>query len=144
MCILEKVREPYLGIGGVLDYVDYNMVKEVFEKNNIKNFDYKKMVGKDLLPFINDCVKENFENPRYKICSKIYEDFVDFIEEEKIFYLTNDELRHFDPLDLASCYKFWGLGEYRFSCLRDHDNQFKKRRFQDIKFSRLYLDFCKK
>ena len=142
MDIIETVRGPYLGIGGVLDYVDYNMVKEVFEKNNIKNFDYKKIVGQDLLVSINDCVEENLGCIKYEVCSKIYEDFEDFIEEEKIFYLTNDELRHFDPLDLFSSCKFWGLGEYRFSSLRDQDNKLKKRRFQDIKLSRLYLTFC--
>ena len=142
MDIIETANQPYLGKEGVMDYLDYNMVKEVFEKNNIKNFDYKKIDGKNLLTFINDCFKENFGYLHYVKCFKIYEDFVDFVENDKIFYLTNDELKHFDPLDLASCCKFWGLGEYRFSSLRDWDNKLKKRRFQDIKLSRLYLTFC--
>ena len=144
MDIIEIVSEPNLDIDGVIDYVDYNMAKEVFEKNNIKNFNYKKMAEIDLRVFINDCVKEKFGRLEYEICTKIYEDFVDFVETEKIFYLTNDEIRSFDFLGLSVCHKFWGLGEYRFSRLRDHDNQLKKRRFQDIKFSRLYLNFCKK
>ena len=144
MDIIETVLEPYLGIDGVLDYVDYNMAKEIFKKNNINNFNYKKMAEIDLLVFINDCVEEKFGHLEYEIRTKIYRDFVDFVEKEKIFYLTNDELRHFDPLDLASCYKFWDFGDYRFSRLRDQDNQLKKRRFQDIKFSRLFLDFCEK
>ena len=140
MCILKKVGVPFLGVGNVSDYVDYNMVKEVFEKNNIKNFD-KKMVKNNLLLFIDDCLKENFENPKNEICTKIYEDFVDKIEEEKIFCLINDLIRQIDCFGLNP-YKFGGLGYYRFSRLRDRDNKHKKRRFQDIKFSRLYLTFC--
>ena len=142
MCILKKVGEPFLGIGNVSDYVDYNMVKEVFEKNNIKNFDYKKMVKNNLLLFIDDCLKENFENPKNEIFTKIYEDFVDIIEEEKIFCLINDLIRQLDYFGLSPRYKFGGLGYYRFSRLRDQDNKLKKRRFQDIKISRLYLTFC--
>ena len=142
MCILKKVGKPFLGIGNVSDYVDYNMVKEVFEKNNIKNFDYKKMVKNNLLLFIDDCLKENFENPKNEICTKIYEDFVDIIEEEKIFCLINDLIRQLDFFGLTPRYKFGGLGYYRFSRLRDRDNKLKKRRFQDIKISRLYLTFC--
>ena len=142
MCILKKVGEPFLGIGNVSDYVDYNMVKEVFEKNNIKNFDKKKMVKNNLLLFIDDCLKENFENPKNEICTKIYQDFVNIIEEEKIFCLINDLIRQLDFFGLTPCYKFGGLGYYRFSRLRDRDNKHKKRRFQDIKLSRLYLTFC--
>ena len=144
MDIIEIVSDPNLDIDGVIDYVDYNMAKEVFEKNNIKNFNYKKMAEIDLRVFINDCVKEKFGRLEYEICTKIYEDFVDFVETEKIFYLTNDEIRSFNFLGLGVYHKFWGLGDYRFSRLRDQDNQLKKRRFQDIKLSRLYLNFCKK
>ena len=140
--LLKKEGKPFLGRGDVLDYVDYNMTKEVFEKNNIKNFDKKKMGEKDLLLFIDDCVKENFENPRKKICKKIYEDFVDIIKEEKIFCLINNATRDFDLFGLTPYSKFGGLGYQRFSRLRDQDNKHKKRRFQDIKFSRLYLTFC--
>ena len=135
--------EPFLSKDIYLDYVDYNMVKKVFKKYNIDNFDYNKKLELGLTSFVCETVEEKFGKKEYKIISKILRDFKDFIDLEKIIDLTYTKDRFCDFLGFLFIFdKFVGFGEYRFSSLRDQDNKLKKRRIQDIKLSRLYLTFC--
>ena len=125
-----------------LDFVDQNMVKEVFKKYNIENFNYNKKSELGLVSFVKETFEEKFGEIKFEMINKVLKDFLVFIDLEKIIDLTykkNKSFKFFCILD-----KFVGFGEYRFSCLRDRDNKLKKRRLQDIKFSRLYLDFCEK
>ena len=153
---------PFLCEDIYLEFVDFSMVKEVFKKYNITNFNYNKITELGLVSFIYEIVKEKF-GELSEIVDKIIRDFLVFIEKEKIVYLTYAKDRDcgfmgnllgcmgiMEPLGFGGfggfgIYdKFSGFSEYRFSRLRDQDNQLKKRRFQDIKLSRLYLTFCKK
>ena len=131
---------PFINNNIYLDFVDQNMVKKVFKKYNIDNFDYKKKLELGLTSFVCETVEEKFGKKEYKIISKILRDFKDFIDLEKIIDLTYSKVRFCDFLFIFD--KFVSFGEYRFSSLRDQDNKLKKRRLQDIKFSRLFLDFC--
>ena len=146
-----------------LDFVDYAMAKEVFKKYNITNFDYKKIEELGLVSFIYGIVEEKF-GELSGIVDKILSDFLVFMEKEKIVYLIFERNRDCGlmgglislgnrmslgirmPLGRGLGFgiydEFSGFSEYRFSRLRDQDNQLKKRRFQDIKLSRLYLTFC--
>ena len=144
------------------ELVDFSMVKEVFKKYNISNFNYKKITELGLVSFICETVEEKF-GELSEIDDKIIRDFLVFIEKEKIVYLTFVKDRDcVFKVNLLGCLgimepmgfggfesfgiydKFLGFSGYRFSRLRDQDNQLKKTRFQDIKLSRLYLNFCKK
>ena len=143
-----------------LDFVDQKMIKEVLKKNDITKFDQKKIEELGLFGFIYEIVKEKFLELS-GIEQKIIRDFLEIIEKEKIVYLTFEKNRDCGLMgdDL------YGLGfglplsfgiemlriddvfsdfHYRnkFSHLIDRDNKHKKRRFQDIKLSRLYLTFC--
>ena len=143
-----------------LDFVDQKMIKEVLKKNDITKFDKKKIEELGLFGFIYEIVKEKFLELS-GIEQKIIRDFLEIIEKEKIVYLTFEKNRDCGLMgdDL------YGLGfglplsfgiellriddvfsdfHYRnkFSHLIDRDNKHKKRRFQDIKLTRLYLTFC--
>ena len=142
-----------------LEFVDYNIVKEVFGKYNITNFDYKKMEELGLLSFIYETVEKKF-GEFSSIVAEVIRDVSVFIEKEKVVNLTFAKDRDcgfmgnllgfgwlmgfggFADFDIYD--KFSGFSRYKFSRLIDQDNQLKKRRFQDIKLSRLYLTFCKK
>ena len=144
-----------------LDFVDQNIVKEVFKKYNIVNFDYKKIEEMGLVGFIYEVVEEKFGETS-GIELKILRDFFEFIKKEKIIYLTLEINRHIGTMgDLIGGLISLGLGgrfrqgfgfgdyevffdfaNYEFSNLIDRDSKHKKRRFQDIKLSRLYLTFC--
>ena len=128
-----------------LDFVDQNMVKEVFKKYNIENFNYNKKLELGLVRFVKETFEEKFGEFKLEILNKVLIDFLVFIDLEKIVDLIYTKDRSFKFLSFMCTYdKFEGFGKYRFSCLRDRDNQLKKRRLQDIKFSRLFLDFCEK
>ena len=128
-----------------LDFVDQNMVKEVFKKYNIENFNYNKKSELGLVRFVKETFEEKFGEFTLEILNKVLIDFLVFIDLEKIVDLIYTKDRSFKFLSFMCTYdKFEGFGKYRFSCLRDRDNQLKKRRLQDIKFSRLFLDFCEK
>ena len=152
--------EPVLSENIYLDFVDYNMVEEVFKKYNITNFKYNKKSELGFVSFIYETVKEKF-GELSEIVDKILRDFLVFIDSEKIVYLTYSTHRYCDFMGLAGILgfmaymgptgfvgfnskydRFFGFSGYRFSRLRDQDNQLKKRRFEDIKLSRLYLTFC--
>ena len=136
---------PFIYKNIYLDFVDQNMVKKVFKKYNIDNFDYNKIMELGLVCYVNEIVEEKFGELKYEIVNKILRDFLVFIDLEKIVDLTYSKKRSFDFLSFLCTYdNFVGFGRYRFLCLRDRDNQLKKRRLQDIKFSRLFLDFCEK
>ena len=66
------------------------------------------------------------------------------MDSEKIIDLTYEKSKILVLLGGFLYDKFTDFCAYRFSCLRDQDNQLKKRRIQDMKVSRLYLDFCEK
>ena len=128
----------------LLDFVDYNMVKEVFKKYNIDNFNYNKIIEIGLVCYVNETVEEKFGELKHeKIVNKILRDFLVFIDLEKIIDLTYSKKRYCDFLGLMfTFYKFTGFGGFRLLRLRDQYNQLKKRRLQDVKLSRLYLTFC--
>ena len=149
--LLPLLRDIYL------DLVDYAMVKEVFKKYNITNFDYNKIEELGLISFIYETVEEKF-GELSGIDYKIIRDFLVFIKKEKIIYLTFAKNRECGLMgDLLSLGVGMSLGHgksfsryddfsdfngYKFSRLIDRDSKHKKRRFQDIKLSRLYLTFC--
>ena len=141
-------KRPFNYNNVYLDFVDQNMVKEVFKNYNIENFNYKKIMEYGLVRFVKETFEEKFGEIKLEMINKVLIDFLVFIDLEKIIDLTYAKYRSFKILSfltfLRSFDKFVDFGEYRFSCLRDRDNQLKERRLQDIKFSRLYLDFCEK
>ena len=163
--IMSLLRTELFFLGPVLsefiylDFVDYNMVEEVFKKYNITNFKYNNKMEFGFVSFIYETVRENF-GKLSEIVDKILRDFLVFIDSEKIVYLTYSKHRYCDFMGLAGILgfmdymgptgfnskydSFLGFSGYKFSRLRDQDNQLKKRRFQDIKLSRLYLTFSEK
>ena len=125
------------------DLLNYNDVKEIFKKFNITNFKYNIKSELDFVSFISETVREEFGESKTEIVDKILKDFLDFIDSEKIIDLTYEKYEFCELLGFFYD-KFTDFCNYRFSCLRDRDNQLKKRRIQDMKVSRLYLDFCEK
>ena len=139
--------------------------------DNIDNIDFEKLEEMELFEFVSYVVEEKFgeidENEEDLLDNIIYniiDDFKEFKEKEQMIYLTfakKKRLPSFLPkfgifssflFRYDSIFSFFDVEEDdTFSCFEkqkisrmiDPYNRLKRRRFQDIKHSNLYLTFCK-
>ena len=139
--------------------------------DNIDNIDFEKLEEMELFEFVSYVVEEKFgeideneEDLVDNIIDNIIDDFKEFKEKEQIIYLTfakkkrlprflprfgifssflsrydsNFSFFDFELDDTFSCFE-----KQKISRMIDPYNRLKRRRFQDIKHSKLYLTFCK-
>ena len=151
--------------GGYLDFEDKLVLKRIFRKYNIGKYDLDKLKEEYLDDFVNDVIEE-IEEFDGDIECKVYDiinDFKEFKEKEQIIYLTfaqkkriplilrnilnmsvpssissPSNLSDYERDDIFMCFE-----EQKISRMIDPINRLKRRRFQDIKHSKLYLTFCK-
>ena len=154
--------------GIYIDFRDKLVLKRLFKKYNIDNIDnndFEKLEEMELFEFVSYVVEEKFreideneedlvDNIIDNIIENIIDDFKEIKEKEQIIYLTFAKKKYlpsFLPI-FGTFSSFFDVEEYDiFSCFEkqkisrmiDPYNRLKRRRFQDIKHSKLYLTFCK-
>ena len=148
--------------GRYMDFEDKLVLKKIFKNYKIDIIDFDKLEEMELYDFVNYVVEEKFGeigNMEEELVDNIIEDFEEFKEKEQIIYLTFAE-KKLNSRSLPIFRNFWGWNDNfnildieiddTFFCFEmqkilrmiDPDNRLKRRRFQDIKLSRLYLTFC--
>ena len=161
----DNLRIPSIN-GSYMDFRDKLVLKRIFKKHDIDNIDFEKLEEMELFEFVSYVVEEKFgeiDENEEDLVDNIIDDFKEFKEKEQIIYLTfakekyflrflprfgifpsflssyNSNLSFFDfeVDDIFSCFE-----KQKISRMIDPNNRLKRRRFQDIKLSRLYLTFC--
>ena len=157
----DNLRIPSID-GSYMDFEDKLVLKKIFKNYNIDIIDFDKLEEMELYDFVSYVVEEKFgeiDDMEEELVDNIIEDFEEFKEKEQIIYLTFAKKKRKSRF-LPIFSNFWGWNDNfnildieiddTFSCFEmqkilrmiDPDNRLKRRRFQDIKFSRLYLTFC--
>ena len=155
----DNLRIPSID-GSYMDFEDKLVLKKIFKNYNIDFIDFDKLEEMELFEFVNYVVEEKFveiDENEEDLIDNIIEDFKEFKEKEQIIYLTFAKKKRKSRF-LPIFPKFWNVNfnildieiDDTFSCFEmqkilrmiDPDNRLKRRRFQDIKLSRLYLTFC--